>query len=93
MQQRTLATLISRKNSRPKPKYKGPKREWRQPRWKPQPRKINQVQMWIPKRVVQTMRTLDYQSINVVKVHHANAQKIVNSFDPNEEKVKGPIYR
>ena len=28
--EKTLATLISKKNTKPKPRYKAPKREWRQ---------------------------------------------------------------
>jgi len=37
--EKSLATLISRKNSKPKPKYNIHKREWRQSSWQPQSRK------------------------------------------------------
>jgi len=83
--------LISKKNSKPKPRYKTPKREWKQPRWRPQPKINNIVQMWIPKGVIQTMNELDYKILNVAS--HPYTSRIVKSFDPNEEIFKGPIYK
>ena len=44
--EKSLATLIARKNTQPRPRSKALKREWRQPRWRPQPRKIKEVRMY-----------------------------------------------
>ena len=85
--ERTLATVISKKTSRLKPRYKT---KWKQPKWKPQPWKSNEVQIWIPKGVVQKLRSLEYKISNSVNESHANASK---AFYLNEEKFKGPAYR
>lgn len=47
--------------------------------------------MWIPKSVVQTMRSLDHETLNATT--HSNASKIIKLFDPNEVKFKGHVYR
>jgi len=89
--EKILATLISKKNTKPKPRYKAPKKEWRQPRWKPQPKKRNEMQIWISKGVVQTMRSLDHKITNFANAPNLNVSKVTKSFDLNETKFKGLV--
>jgi len=100
--EKNVATILSKKNSRPKPKYRHYKREWKNPRWKPQPKKPNVVKMWVSKGVANTMRNLEsfkpkqFNEYNA-NVLYGNSQRPnalrYNNVEINEAKNKGPIYK